>query len=49
MKEGLNWFKTLIFISSKQDAYINFESARIQVTEFMQKEGKEGQICKKMA
>jgi hypothetical protein len=30
-KPGLAWFKNLIFVSSNQDAYTPFDSARIQL------------------
>lgn len=39
--EGLNWFKNLIFVQSAQDGYVNYESARIQVTQnLLQKDDK---------
>ena len=46
--EGLNWFRNIIFVSSKQDGYVNYESARIQISENLLKAGRSGQVCAAM-
>ncbi len=40
--EGLNWFKNHILVSSIQDSFVNFESARIQITDKILKQGNKG-------
>lgn len=44
MMEGLNWFQNIIFASSKQDGYVNYESARIQLSDNLHKAGEDGRI-----
>ena len=46
--DGLNWFKNIIFASSKQDGYVNYESARVQMSEALEHSGKNGKICIEM-
>jgi hypothetical protein len=33
-REGLNWFKSVIFVSSYQDSYAPFDSARVEIQGF---------------
>lgn len=41
MKHGLDWFKHVMLVSSSQDSYAPFDSARIQVCKKALKDKKE--------
>ena len=47
--EGLGWFKNIAFVSSYQDTYAPFDSARIQISKKALKDPKKGGYYLKMA
>jgi hypothetical protein len=47
-QEGLNWFKQIVFVSSFQDQYAPFDSARIQICSDAAKDPVKGNIYIKM-
>lgn len=47
--QGLTWFKQIIFVSSYQDQYAPFDSARIQICQDAAKDVNKGNTYIKMA
>ncbi len=47
--KGLNWFKHIVLVSSYQDAYAPFDSARIQICNKAANDASKGNIYIKMA
>ena len=47
--EGLNWFKHILLCSSMQDTYVNFDTARIQITGEPANDPKDGNAYIQMA
>jgi len=47
--KGLNWFKHIVLVSSYQDSYAPFDSARIQICNRASNDAGKGNIYIKMA
>ena len=47
--KGLNWFKHIVPVSSYQDSYAPFDSARIQICDRANQDRTKGNIYIKMA
>ena len=47
--KGLNWFKHIVLVSSYQDSYAPFDSARIQICDRANQDRTKGNIYIKMA
>lgn len=46
---GLSWFKNIVLVSSYQDQYVPFDSARIQICKKASDDAKKGNAYIKMA
>ena len=47
--KGLNWFKHIVLVSSYQDSYAPFDSARIQICDRSNQDKSKGNVYNKMA
>ncbi len=47
--KGLNWFKHIVLVSSYQDSYAPFDSARLQICNKAENDSNKGAIYIKMA
>ena len=46
--KGFGWFKNFVFVCSRQDTFVNFESARIQITKDVLDKGEKSRIYEEM-